>query len=138
MCVNVLNKGISNKHKIPIKINIFGVNKTKSNNLFNTFAQVKNIPIKEKNKIIGFIYGYSLLKPNGKYMFYVHSVGVLPNYQGKGIGKELFKYMVEYLENEKKSYKYFLLTAEDNIIAQKLYRKYSNKECLQVYFEKNF
>ena len=52
MCVNVLNKGISNKHKIPIKINIFGVNKTKSNNLFNTFAQVKNIPIKEKNKII--------------------------------------------------------------------------------------
>ena len=46
---------------------------------------------KEENKIIGFIYGYSLLKPNGKYMFYVHSVGVLPNYQGKGIGKELFK-----------------------------------------------
>lgn len=71
-------------------------------------------------------------------MFYVHSVGVLPNYQGKGIGKELFKYMVEYLENEKKSYKYFLLTSEDNIIAQKLYRKHSNKECLQVYFEKNF
>ena len=93
---------------------------------------------KENNKIIGFIYGYSLLKPNGKYMFYVHSVGVLPNYQGKGIGKELFKYMVEYLENEKKSYKYFLLTAEDNIIAQKLYRKYSTKECLQIYFEKNF
>ena len=93
---------------------------------------------KENNKIIGFIYGYSLLKPNGKYMFYVHSVGVLPNYQGKGIGKELFKYMVEYLENEKKSYKYFLLTAENNIIAQKLYRKYSTKECLQIYFEKNF
>jgi ribosomal protein S18 acetylase RimI-like enzyme len=93
---------------------------------------------KENNKIIGFIYGYSLLKPNGKYMFYVHSVGVLPNYQGKGIGKELFKYMVEYLENEKKSYKYFLLTAEDNIIAQKLYRKYSTKECLQIYFEKKF
>jgi len=46
--------------------------------------------------------------------------------------------MVEYLENEKKSYKYFLLTAEDNIIAQKLYRKYSTKECLQIYFEKNF
>ena len=93
---------------------------------------------KEENKIIGFIYGYSLLKPNGKYMFYVHSVGVLPNYQGKGIGKELFKYMDEYLVDEKKVYKYFLLTAEDNIIAQKLYRKYSTKECLQIYFEKNF
>jgi len=105
------------------------------------FLQDKNnygFIAKKENKIIGFIYGYSLLKPNGKYMFYVHSVGVLPNYQGKGIGKELFKYMVEYLENEKKSYKYFLLTAEDNIIAQKLYRKYSTKECLQIYFEKNF
>ena len=107
----------------------------------NEFLEDKNnygFIAKKENKIIGFIYGYSLLKPNGKYMFYVHSVGVLPNYQGKGIGKELFKYMVEYLENEKKSYKYFLLTAEDNIITQKLYRKYSNKECLQVYFEKNF
>ena len=110
------------------------------NNL-NEFLEDKNnygFIAKKENKIIGFIYGYSLLKPNGKYMFYVHSVGVLPNYQGKGIGKELFKYMVEYLENEKKSYKYFLLTAEDNIIAQKLYRKYSTKECLQIYFEKNF
>lgn len=107
----------------------------------NEFLEDKNnygFIAKKENKIIGFIYGYSLLKPNGKYMFYVHSVGVLPNYQGKGIGKELFKYMVEYLENEKKSYKYFLLTSEDNIIAQKLYRKHSNKECLQVYFEKNF
>lgn len=93
---------------------------------------------KEGNKIIGFIYGYSLLKPNGKYMFYVHSVGVLPNHQGKGIGKELFKYMDEYLNNEKKVYKYFLLTSEDNVIAQKVYRKHSSKECLQVYFEKNF
>jgi len=110
------------------------------NNL-NEFLEDKNnygFIAKKENKIIGFIYGYSLLKPNGKYMFYVHSVGVLPNYQGKGIGKELFKYMVEYLENEKKSYKYFLLTAEDNIIAQKLYRKHSTKECLQIYFEKNF
>lgn len=107
----------------------------------NEFLEDKNnygFIAKKENKIIGFIYGYSLLKPNGKYMFYVHSVGVLPNYQGKGIGKELFKYMVEYLENEKKSYKYFLLTAEDNIIAQKLYRKHSTKECLQIYFEKNF
>ena len=93
---------------------------------------------KENNKIVGFIYGYSLLKPNGKYMFYVHSVGVLPDYKGRGIGKALFKYMVEYLEKENKSYKYFLLTAEDNIIAQKVYRKHSTKECLQIYFEKIF
>jgi hypothetical protein len=46
--------------------------------------------------------------------------------------------MDEYLNNEKKVYKYFLLTSEDNVIAQKVYRKHSSKECLQVYFEKNF
>lgn len=79
-----------------------------------------------------------MLKPNGKYMFYVHSVGILPNYRGKGIGKELFKYMDTYLEKENKSYKYFLLTAEDNIIAQNIYNKYSTKDCLQMYFERSF
>jgi len=41
----------------------------------------------EDDKVVGFIYCYSLLKPAGRYMCYVHSVGVLPSYQGKGIGK---------------------------------------------------
>lgn len=52
MCVNELNNGISNKHKIPIKINILGVNKTNSNNLFKTIEQNKNKTISEKYKII--------------------------------------------------------------------------------------
>lgn len=92
----------------------------------------------EDNKVVGFIYGYSLLKPDGRYMCYVHSVGVLPSYQGKGIGSKLFEYMVNYLEKENKNYKYFLLTSEDNMVAQKLYDKYNDKKCIQVYYEKTF
>ena len=36
---------------------------------------------KENNKIIGFAYCYTLLRPDGKTMFYLHSIGMLPNYQ---------------------------------------------------------
>lgn len=92
----------------------------------------------EDNKVVGFIYCYSLLKPDGRYMCYVHSVGVLPSYQGKGIGSKLFEYMINYLEKENKNYKYFLLTSEDNMVAQKLYDKYNDKKCIQVYYEKIF
>ena len=92
----------------------------------------------EDNKVVGFIYCYSLLKPDGRYMCYVHSVGVLSSYQGKGIGSKLFEYMVNYLEKENRNYKYFLLTSEDNVVAQKLYDKYSDKKCIQVYYQKTF
>lgn len=92
---------------------------------------------KEDNKVVGFIYCYSLLRPDGRYMCYVHSVGVLPNNQGQGIGSKLFEYMKNYLEQENKCYKCFLLTSEDNVVAQKLYDKYSNKKCIQVYYEKS-
>ena len=93
---------------------------------------------KDNNKAVGFIYCYSLLRPDGRYMCYVHSVGVLAEYQGKGVGSKLFEYMVNCLEKENKNYKYFLLTSEDNIVAQKLYDKYSDKKCLQVYYQKEF
>lgn len=93
---------------------------------------------KDDNKTVGFIYCYSLLKPDGRYMCYLHSVGVLPSYQGKGIGSKLFEYMVNYLEKENKNYKYFLLTSEDNMVAQKLYDKYNGNKCIQVYYEKTF
>ncbi|GAB5812147.1 hypothetical protein JMUB7543_28050 [Staphylococcus aureus] len=32
---------------------------------------------KENNKIIGFAYCYTLLRPDGKTMFYLHSIGCL-------------------------------------------------------------
>ena len=46
---------------------------------------------KENNKIIGFAYCYTLLRPDGKTMFYLHSIGMLPNYQDKGYGSKLWE-----------------------------------------------
>lgn len=109
------------------------------NNLLNFIKKDDNYGFiaLEDNKVVGFIYSYSLFRPDGRYMCYVHSVGVLPNYQGKGIGSKLFNYMEKYLEKENKCYKYFLLTSENNEVAQKLYDKHSDRKCIQVYYEKN-
>ena len=38
-----------------------------------------------ENKIVAFLYGYGMLRPDGKSMFYIHSVDVIPEYQNKGI-----------------------------------------------------
>ena len=48
---------------------------------------------KENNKIIGFAYCYTLLRPDGKTMFYLHSIGMLPNYQDKGYGSKLLSFI---------------------------------------------
>ena len=93
---------------------------------------------KENDKIVGFIYGYSLLRPDGRYIFYIHSVDVLPEYRNKGIGKKLFKYMIEYLEKEKEIYKCFVLSEKGNTTAKKLYKKQTDKKYQLICYEKIF
>ena len=39
--------------------------------------------VKEENNIVGFAYAYTLLRPDGKNMFYLHSIGILPACQNK-------------------------------------------------------
>lgn len=94
------------------------------------FAGIKD------NKAIAFLYGYGMLRPDGRKMFYIHSVDVLPEYQSKGIGTKLMEYTLEYIKVEKKYYKYFVLTESDNIRACKLYQKYANRD-EQVLFSNN-
>lgn len=93
------------------------------------------VGIKE-NKAIAFLYGYGMLRPDGKKMFYIHSVDVLPEYQSKGIGTKLMEHTLEYIKAEKKYYKYFVLTEADNVKACKLYQKYANRD-EQVLFSNN-
>ncbi len=88
------------------------------------------------NKIVAFLYGYGLLRLDGKSMFYIHSVDVIPEYQNKGIGTKLMDYVLKYIIEEKKYYKFWVLTEDDNIRACKVYQKYANKEG-QVLFSKN-
>lgn len=88
------------------------------------------------NEAIAFLYGYGMLRPDGRKMFYIHSVDVLPEYQSKGIGTKLMEYTLEYIKSEQKYYKYFVLTEENNIKACNLYQKYANRD-EQVLFSKN-
>lgn len=77
-----------------------------------------------------------MLRPDGKSMFYIHSVDVIPEYQNKGIGTKLMEYVLKYIRDEKRYYKFFVLTEETNIRACKVYQKYADKEG-QVLFSKN-
>ena len=54
---------------------------------------------KDNNKVVGFAYGYNLTRPDGKTMFYLHSIGMLPNYQNNGYGSKLLSYIKEYSKN---------------------------------------
>jgi len=84
------------------------------------------IGIKE-NKVVAFLYGYGMLRPDGRKMFYIHSVDVLPNYQNKGIGTKLMEFVIKYIK-EKDFYKFFVLTDKDNIKACNVYKKYGKQD----------
>ena len=81
-----------------------------------------------EDKIVAFLYGYGMLRPDGKSMFYIHSVDVFEDYQNNGIGTQLIDYVLKYVKNENKYYKFFVLAENDNIIACKVYQKFANKE----------
>ena len=51
---------------------------------------------KENNNIVGFAYAYTLLRPDGKTMFYLHSIGMLPTYQNNGYGTKLMQFIKDY------------------------------------------
>ena len=89
-----------------------------------------------EDKIVAFLYGYGMLRPDGKSMFYIHSVDVFEDYQNNGIGTKLIDYVLNYVKNENKYYKFFVLTENDNIRACKVYQKFANKE-EQVLFSSN-
>jgi len=81
-----------------------------------------------EDKIVAFLYGYGMLRPDGKSMFYIHSVDVFEDYQNNGIGTKLIDYVLNYVKNENKYYKFFVLSENDNIRACKVYQKFANKE----------
>ena len=64
--------------------------------LLNAFLEEKNAygyVAKEDNIIIGFAYGYVLVRPDGLKDFYMHAIDIMEDYQNKGYGTELIKYI---------------------------------------------
>jgi len=78
--------------------------------------------VKINNKIMGLIYGYSLIRMDNKPMFYIHEVDILPEYQNMGIGSKFIKYVIEYAKDNGFS-KCFLITEKKNYRACRIYEK---------------
>ncbi|RLC55967.1 MAG: ribosomal-protein-alanine N-acetyltransferase [Candidatus Cloacimonadota bacterium] len=70
-----------------------------------------------KNKIIGYICGWKLLDE-----FNITNIAVAPDFQRKGFGKVLVKFLMSKLLDEK-CFKFFLEVRESNQAAKKLYDK---------------
>lgn len=77
---------------------------------------------KEKERVIGFAYCYSLLRPDGKTMFYLHSIGILPEYQNKGYGTRLLSFIKDYSKKIGCS-EMFIITVKGNLRACHVYEK---------------
>lgn len=93
--------------------------------LMCTFLKEKNAYgyiAKEKDKIVGFAYGYAIVKPDGRKYFYLHAIDIMENYQKHGYGTELMKYIYNH-SNSIGCSKMFLITNKSNVSACKCYEK---------------
>lgn len=77
---------------------------------------------KDRDSIVGFAYAYTLLRPDGKTMFYLHSIGMLSNYQNKGYGSKLLEFIKDYSKNIGCS-EMFVITDKGNPRACHVYEK---------------
>lgn len=77
---------------------------------------------RDEDKIVGFAYGYTLLRPDGKQDFYLHAIDIMKEYQGNGYGTKLMNFIKEYIK-EIGCRKMFLITNKSNISACKCYEK---------------
>ena len=77
---------------------------------------------KTNNKIVGFAFGYILLKPDGRKVFYLDAIDVMPKYQGKGCGTGIISFARDYAKTLN-CYKMYLITNRSNVSACKCYEK---------------
>ncbi len=93
--------------------------------LLNAFLEEKNTygyVAKEDGIIVGFAYGYVLVRPDGQRDFYLHAIDIMESYQRHGYGTELMKY----INSHSKSVgcrKLFLITNKSNVSACRCYEK---------------
>ena len=77
---------------------------------------------KTNNKIVGFAFGYILLKPDGRKVFYLDAIDVMPEYQGKGCGTGIISFARDCAKTLN-CYKMYLITNRSNVSACKCYEK---------------
>ncbi len=110
--------------------------------LLNTFLEEENTygyVAKESDVILGFAYGYVLVRPDGIKDFYLHAIDITEGYRKQGYGTEL----MNYINTHSKSIgcrKLFLITNKSNVSACRCYEKAggistSNDDIVYVYRE---
>ncbi|EHV4779081.1 TPA: GNAT family N-acetyltransferase [Campylobacter coli] len=94
---------------------------------------------KLNNKIVGFAFGYILLKPDGRKIFYLDAIDIMPEYQGKGYGTGLISFARDYAKSIECN-KMYLITNKSNISACKCYEKAGgrNKADDEIVYVYNF
>ena len=76
----------------------------------------------EQEKIVGFAFGYRMMKPDGRCIFYLHAIDVMEAYQNRGYGSGLMRFIAEQVKQLGCS-KMFLLTEAENKAACACYEK---------------
>jgi len=77
---------------------------------------------KEEGAIVGFAFGYVLVKPDGRRDFYLHAIDIMQGYQKHGYGTGLMKYIVSHTKSIGCG-KLFLITNKSNASACRCYEK---------------
>ena len=110
--------------------------------LLNTFLKEKNAfsyVAKDDEMIVGFAYGYVLVRPDGLRDFYLHAIDIMEKYQKHGYGTELMKYIYSHSKSIG-CRKLFLITNKSNVSACRCYEKAggirtSNDDIIYTYSE---
>ena len=108
--------------------------------LLNAFLEENNAfgyVAKDDDMIVGFAYGYVLVRPDGLRDFYLHAIDIMKNHQNHGYGTELMKYIYAHSKSIG-CRKLFLITNKSNVPACSCYEKAggvsaSNDDIVYVY-----
>lgn len=74
----------------------------------------------DDEKVVGFIWGYTLERLDSEPMMYIHSVDVIKTYRNKGVGKQIVAKFIE-IANKNNYRNTFLITDKSNYPANTLY-----------------
>ena len=80
-----------------------------------------------ENRVIGFVWGYTLERLDSEPMMYIHSVDIVEEYRNQGFGKQIVSKFIE-IANDSGYRNTFLITDRNNITANKLYTSLGGEE----------
>lgn len=88
----------------------------------------------DQGKIVGMVSGVHYVHPDKEPELFINEASVLDNYQNKGIGQNLIKYIIGYARKELDCKTAWVATEKDNIAARKAYRAAGGKEDENIVF----